>query len=88
MERLKSGTLTWAWMGLLFLTAVGLATGQMSGHASWLPALVALLIWLKGWIVARYFLNADEAHPFVTWLVRIFTAFAPVALILTNVLAR
>lgn len=88
MERLKSETLTCAWLGLLLLTALGLAMGQMSGHASWLPSLVALLIWTKGWVVARYFLNAGQAHPFVTWLVRIFTAFAPAALLLTDVFAR
>lgn len=88
MERLNSGKLTWAWLGLLLLTAVGLVTGQTSGHASWLPILVAPLIWMKGWVVARYFLNAGEAHPYVSWLVRVFTAFAPAALILTDVLSR
>lgn len=87
MEPLKSDTLTWAWLGLVFLTVVGLATGRLSGHAPWLPTLVAILIWMKSWVVARYFLNADEAHPFVTWLVRVFSAFAPAALILTDTLA-
>lgn len=88
MERLNSIRLTSAWLGLLLLTTVGLAIGQTSGHASWLPILVALLIWMKGWVVARYFLTARDAHPYVSWLVRVFTAFAPAALILTDALSR
>ncbi|WP_420473494.1 hypothetical protein [Noviherbaspirillum sp. ST9] len=86
MDRLKNDKLTLAWLGLLFLSAAGLAAGLRAGHASWLPIIVAALIWLKGWLVTRYFLNAAEAHPYVTWLLRIFTAFAPAALVLTTTL--
>lgn len=88
MEALNKETLLYAWLGLLLLTAAGLLSGLRFGHASWMPVLVAALIWLKGWIVGRYFLRSDEAHPFVTWVVRIFTAFAPAALLLTMALGR
>ena len=85
---MKIDTFTWAWLGLLALTAVGMLFGQEFGHAPWLPMLVAGLIWLKGWVVARWFLQSDEAHPFVAWLVRIFIAFAPAALVLTSIVGR
>lgn len=85
---LKIDTFTWAWLALLALTAAGMLFGREFGHASWLPILVAGLIWLKGWVVARWFLQAGEAHPFVAWLVRIFIAFTPAALVLTSMLGR
>lgn len=88
MAALQKETLVYAWSGLLLLTVAGLLVGSAWGHASWLPVLVAGLIWLKGWVVGRYFLNIDDAHPYVAWLVRIFTAFAPVALLLTDALSR
>lgn len=80
-------TLVYAWLGLLLLTMAGLLVGRSWGHASWLPVLVAGLIWTKGWVVSQYFLNKDDAHPYVAWLVRIFTAFAPAALLLTDALS-
>lgn len=88
MSALQKETLVYAWSGLLLLTAAGLLVGRAWGHASWLPFLVAGLIWLKGLVVARYFLNIDHAHPYVAWLVRIFIAFAPASLLLTDALSR
>lgn len=88
MPALQKVTLASAWIGLLFLTLVGLLAGGLWEHTSGLPLFVAALIWIKGWMVGRYFLNIDDAHPYVAWLVRIFTVFAPVALLLTDALSR
>lgn len=88
MSTVQKEALAYAWIGLLLLTVGGLLAGGTWGHASWLPVLVAGLIWLKGWMVGRYFLNMSEAHPYVVWVVRIFIAFAPVALLLTYAASR
>jgi len=73
-----------AWAGLLALTGLGLVLGHMFGHAPWMPLVVAAVIWIKGTVVARYFLESDGAHPFIAWLLRLFIAFAPVALLVTD----
>lgn len=88
MHSQKNEHLLTAWFGLLLLTAVGLLVGRSFGHAAWMPILVSALIWLKGWLVGRYFLNVNEAHPYVAWVVRVFTAFAPAALLVTAALSR
>lgn len=77
-----------AWLALLVLTAVSLLLGQKVGHASWMPFVVAAVIWLKGTVVARYFLESRSAHPFIAWLLRVFVAIAPVALLLTTLLEK
>ncbi|WP_202962675.1 hypothetical protein [Herminiimonas sp. CN] len=71
------------WLGLLALTAVSLIMGNRFGHAPWMPLLVALIIWIKGTLVARYFIESHQAHPFIAVMLRIFIAFAPAALVLT-----
>lgn len=88
MSASQKEIVVYAWSGLLLLTMAGLLVGSAWGHASWLPVVVAALIWIKGWVVGRYFLNIHDAHPYVAWLVRIFTAFAPAALLLTEALRR
>lgn len=77
-----------AWAGLLALTGISLLLGHSYGHASWMPLLVAAIIWIKGTVVARYFLESHAVHPFIAWLLRIFIAFAPLALLLTAGLSR
>ena len=77
-----------AWLGLLVLTMVSLVLGSRFGHASWMPLLVALIIWVKGTLVARYFIESDTAHPFIAMLLRVFVAFVPVALVLTALLGK
>ena len=75
--------LTAAWLGLVALTLVGLGLGEWFRAARWLPLLVAAIIWLKGALVARHFIESHIAHPFIARLLRGFIAIAPVALILT-----
>lgn len=72
-----------AWLGLLALSFIGLVFGEHFGHTSWMPLLVAAIIWVKGTLVARYFIESHTAHPFVTWLLRVFIAVVPVALVVT-----
>lgn len=74
---------TLAWLGLSGLTLLSLELGNWFHAASWLPLLVALIVWLKGTLVARYFIESPAAHPFVRRLLAGFIAFAPVALVLT-----
>jgi len=77
-----------AWLGLLALTLVSLALGQRFGHASWMPLPVAAIIWVKGAVVARYFIESHQAHPFIAWVIRVFIALVPVALIVTALLGK
>ncbi|HZW20368.1 cytochrome C oxidase subunit IV family protein [Noviherbaspirillum sp.] len=80
----KNHSVVHAWAGLLALTGLSLVAGHSHGHAQWMPLLVAALIWIKGTVVARYFLESKDAHPFIVWLLRLFIAFAPVALLITD----
>ena len=73
-----------AWLGLVSLTAAGLALGQSSGGTAWLPLAVAALVWLKGWLVVRHFIEAHLAHPFIAWVLRVFIVCVPAALLLTT----
>ncbi|HYD95761.1 MAG TPA: hypothetical protein VEC01_10580 [Noviherbaspirillum sp.] len=77
-----------AWAVLLALTGISLLLGASFGHARWMPLLVAALIWVKGMVVARVFLESRDIHPFIGWLLRIFIAFAPLALLLSAALDR
>lgn len=71
------------WLALVALTVLSLGLAQWSGHAAWLQLPVAAIVWLKGWIVARYFIGTHLAHPFIAGVVRAFILCVPVALILT-----
>lgn len=74
-------SLATAWLALVALTLLGLALGAAFHGAVWLQPVVALLIWLKGMLVARRFIETAHAHPFIRWLVYAFVAFAPLALV-------
>jgi hypothetical protein len=76
-------TLTLAWLALVALTLISLGLGEWFRAADWLPLLVAALIWLKGAVVARCFIESHIAHPFIARLLQGFIAVAPSALILT-----
>lgn len=76
-------TLVLPWLGLLALTLASLVLGSRYGHAPWMPLLVALIIWIKGTLVARYFIESHKVHPLIALMLRIFIAFAPVALVIT-----
>jgi hypothetical protein len=71
------------WLALLALSFTGLLLGEWFGHRPWLPLLVAVIIWVKGSLVAHYFIESHTAHPFVRWLLRVFIAAVPAALVIT-----
>lgn len=77
-----------AWLALLALSFIGLILGELVGHARWMPLLVAAIIWAKGSMVARYFIESHKAHPFIAWIMRGFIAFVPVALMITAFLGK
>lgn len=78
-----------AWLGLVLLTFASLGLGSwLQDASSWLPPLVAAIIWLKAFLVARYFLEVPLCHTFIRRLTWSFIAFAPVALVLTDLFGR
>ena len=72
-----------AWLGLVGLTGLSLMLGQWLHGAAGLPLLVAAIVWLKGWLVARRFIEIQFAPPFLRRVMQAFIAFTPLALLLT-----
>jgi hypothetical protein len=79
---------TLAWLALVALTLTSLWLGEWARTASWLPLLVAAIVWIKGTLVARHFIEAHRAHPFIAGLLRIFIALPPIALLVTSYLGQ
>ncbi len=75
--------LTAAWLGLVALTLIGLALSEWFRDLGWLPLVVAAVLWLKGALVARCFIESHLAHPFIARLLQVFIAIAPIALVAT-----
>ena len=75
--------LTYAWLGLVVLTLISPLLAEVLHGAVWLQLLVAAIIWFKGWLIARQFIEIHLAHPFIRRVTLIFVAFTPVALLLT-----
>ncbi len=83
-ERLPSSSLlplTIAWLGLIALTLLSLGLSQWLHGASWLPPLVAAIIWLKGALIAHQFSEVGLAHPFMRRVLAELIAFTPLALL-------
>lgn len=76
--------LTLTWLVLSVLTLLSLGLGQWFHAAAWLPLMVAVIVWVKGTLVARYFIESDLTHSFIRRLLKGFIAFAPLWLILTG----
>ena len=74
--------LTRAWLALVALTLISLELGQWLHGSAWLPLLVAAIIWLKGTLVARQFIEMHLAHAFIRRVLAGFIAFTPLALTL------
>lgn len=45
---------------------------------------MAAVVWLKGWLVARHFIESHLAHPFIAWVLRVFIVCVPAALLVTT----
>ena len=74
--------LAYAWLALVALTLLSLGLGHWFHGAAWLPLLVAVIIWLKGKLIARQFIESHIAHPFIARVLNAFIAFTPIALLL------
>lgn len=74
--------LTYGWLVLVALTLLSLGIGQWLHGVVWLPILVAAIIWAKGALIARFFIESHLSHPFIRRVLRYFIAFTPVALVL------
>lgn len=75
-----------AWLILVLLLLVSIGAGQFFHGAPWLPFAIAAIVWVKGTLIARFFIEAHHAHPFIQWALRIFIAFVPAFLLLTALL--
>lgn len=71
-----------AWLALVALTFLSLGLGEWFDQEIGLQAAVALVIWLKGALVARHFIEAPLAHRFIRRVLYAFIGFAPLALLL------
>ena len=75
--------LTAAWLILVALTLVSLGLSEWFRDVRWLPLLVAAIIWFKGALIARCFIESHVAHPFIARVLSVFVAISPLALIAT-----
>lgn len=73
---------TLAWLALLALTFASLLLGRWLHGSPALPWLVAAIVWIKGWLIRRCFLEAPLAHPFIRRVLAGFVLAVPVALVL------
>ncbi len=74
--------LTLAWLGLIALTIVSVYLGHWFHGTAWLQVLVAIIIWLKGTLVANQFIEIKVAHSFIRRVVLGFIAVTPLALLI------
>lgn len=80
--------LTWTWLALVVLTLLSLELGRWMHGVALLQLVVAAIIWFKGTLVARHFIESHIAHPFIRNVLRVFIAFAPLALLLIAFFGR
>lgn len=77
-----------AWLALVVLTLISLGLGHWFHGARWLPLMVAAIIWIKGHLIARHFIESHLAHPFIARVLSGFIAFTPLALLLIAFFGR
>lgn len=71
------------WLTLVGLTIISVLLSQWLHGGAWLQLLVAAIVWLKGDLIARHFVETRIAHPFIRRVTHYFIAFTPIALLLT-----
>lgn len=69
------------WLGLMLLTALSILIGHELHGKAGLQPLVAAVLWLKSWLVARYFLEGRGIHWFFRRVLYGFIAITPLCLI-------
>ena len=72
------------WLALVGLTLISPLLGKGLGGQETVQMIVAAIIWIKGQLVARHFIEAELAHPFLRNVLRFFIAFTPIAIVLTT----
>lgn len=72
--------LVYAWLGLLALTLLSFVLSEHFHGMDWLQPLVAIIIGVKGILVARQFIEVDLSHPLIRRVVYAFVAFTPLML--------
>ena len=72
-----------AWLILVALTLISPFLGQWLHGVGWLQLLVAGIVWVKGWLIVRQFIEIELAHPFIRRVMQGFILFTPVMLLLT-----
>ena len=72
------------WLALVGLTLLSPQLGNGVGGQEAVQLIVAAIIWIKGHLVARNFIEAELAHPFLRNVLRFFIAFAPIAIVVTT----
>ena len=77
-----------AWVGLVALTLLSIALGEWLRGVPGLLLPVAAIIWLKAWLIARYFLEISLTRTLIRRIVWVFIAFAPIALVITDLFGR
>lgn len=76
--------LTLGWLLLVGLTLLSLELGRWLHGAVLLQYVVAAIIGFKGWLVARYFIEARLANRFIRRVLGAFIGFAPLCLLLLS----
>ncbi len=76
------------WLVLVGLTIASVALSQYLHGTVWLQLLVAAIVWIKGEMIARHFIEIRIAHPFIRCVIHIFVAFTPAALLLIAFFGR
>lgn len=71
-----------AWLVLVVLTLLSLGLGDWLRGAGGLPLAVAAIVWIKGFVVARYFIGTEYVHPFIARVLSVFIGLVPVTLVL------
>ncbi|HNW65350.1 MAG TPA: hypothetical protein PKJ32_20240 [Piscinibacter sp.] len=72
------------WLALVGLTLVSPQLGKGVWGQEAVQWIVAAIIWIKGQLVARHFIEAERTHPFLRNVLRFFIAFTPIAIVLTT----
>ncbi|HRW59827.1 MAG TPA: hypothetical protein P5340_04160 [Defluviicoccus sp.] len=72
------------WLVLVGLTLLSPQLGNGVGGQEAVQLIVAAIIWIKGHLVARHFIETELAHSFLRKVLRFFIAFAPIAIVLTT----
>ena len=72
-----------AWLILVALTLISPFLGQWLHGVGWLQLLVAGIVWVKGWLIARQFIEIELTHSFIRRVMQGFILFTPAMLLLT-----